>query len=980
VSDLARFLGRILSARELDALCAVFFRDADAGDVVTVFGRTASGEVIGPAFLSGRNFDGGASAKLLRTHRDCVEFVAFIGERESLERWPGPVPTLALVASQETEPPSIVGPDAKEMSNALSSLGYTPIILVARDPKAKEGRRSTFAKSFDSVEAAVSAATEPKAAAFAWYVHRNRVRDGLLYRKDRERERVAVAPGEYGNPPKIEDVAELDSFAIDLDPGEGVEAEVARAFALGLLKQLELLVPLHYLMDSGRGIQAAVRLAKPALPDTDEWAAALALAERIEAWLEERNAAGVVKVDPVSNPNRFVRLPGSVNLKTGRTARLLEESRATVADPSALLADVATKKQRRKSTRAPHSVSIARDSARIESVDSLPEAVPSWCRALIASGRAAKYPSRNEAQHAVTCELVRAGCDDETIFGVLTNQAFGVSDTIYVDGDDRRRPDPEGYAIRQIERARDAVASDTNTDEPTLSRTRIYLRRGRVPEIVDEVESALIARGCEVYQRGQVLSHVVQLDGSASVEADVARPPGAIVLAEARPRWLREQMMRAAEFLQYDARSNKWVPADPPLDYAQTYIDRVGKGWRLRALAGFVQAPTLRADGSVLQEPGYDRESRLLYLPGDAAFPLVPDAPTREEAMTALELLEEPFRLFPFVTPADRSVVIAAILTGLVRRSLPASPMFVFDASTAGTGKSYLAECVGIIVTGAKPAHISQGATAEEDEKRLSSVLMLGDQIISIDNCDRAIEGHFLCTMLTQEMVAVRVLGGNEVRKLPSNALVLASGNNVKIVGDVTRRVLVCRIDSGEERPEERQFPFDPRDVCRDRRPEMVSAGLTVLRAYSAAGRPSPLPKIGSFEKWNPVREALVWLGRVDPAETRARVKANDTRHAETLELLEVWHAVHGDKPVTARDVVGFLYSPMDHVDPPERHGHLVLLNKLLVELAGEREQINAKKLGWRLRDLQDRRFGAYVLRREDGDGRARWRVEKRAD
>jgi putative DNA primase/helicase len=54
-------------------------------------------------------------------------------------------------------------------------------------------------------------------------------------------------------------------------------------------------------------------------------------------------------------------------------------------------------------------------------------------------------------------------------------------------------------------------------------------------------------------------------------------------------------------------------------------------------------------------------------------------------------------------------------------------------------------------------------------------------------------------------------------------------------------------------------------------RAQLVAAGLTVLRGYSAAGRPDMrLPPWGSFEGWSKlVRGALVWAGEADPGETR---------------------------------------------------------------------------------------------------------------
>ena len=181
----------------------------------------------------------------------------------------------------------------------------------------------------------------------------------------------------------------------------------------------------------------------------------------------------------------------------------------------------------------------------------------------------------------------------------------------------------------------------------------------------------------------------------------------------------------------------------------------------------------------------------------------MPVAPTRDDAEAALGTLLRPLRGFPFVNAAAaRSVVLSALLTALVRRSLRSAPLHGFDAPTAGTGKSLLAELVGLLATGVRPPAMSQGKSEDEDEKRLSTVLFAGDPVIHIDNCERALVGDFLCSMLTQEVVQARVLGYSERRVLPSTALVLASGNNLTCVGDVSRRTVVCRLDAEVERPD----------------------------------------------------------------------------------------------------------------------------------------------------------------------------------
>jgi len=332
----------------------------------------------------------------------------------------------------------------------------------------------------------------------------------------------------------------------------------------------------------------------------------------------------------------------------------------------------------------------------------------------------------------------------------------------------------------------------------------------------------------------------------ASLADDEGRDSGALILKDVETPWLREQFARTARWIK--PTKDGFTRKDPPSDAATAYLARVGD-WKLRFLQGITQSPTMRADGAVLQEPGYDPVSGLLYDPGQTDFPTIPDEPTLEEAKAALSALSRPFREFAFASEADRSVALVAVLTSLVRSMFSAAPLFAIDAPTAGSGKSLLAETIGIITTGHKPAMMSQDKSAEEDEKRLSSVLMAGDQVIVIDNCECDIEGDFLCSMLTQEMVQQRLLGKSEVRRLPTRCLVIATGNRLRFSGDISRRTLHCYLFTGVERPDQRQFDFDPRVEARRDRPLLVTAGLTILRAYLSNGCPCPLDKIGSFEQ-----------------------------------------------------------------------------------------------------------------------------------
>ena len=95
------------------------------------------------------------------------------------------------------------------------------------------------------------------------------------------------------------------------------------------------------------------------------------------------------------------------------------------------------------------------------------------------------------------------------------------------------------------------------------------------------------------------------------------------------------------------------VDADPPGSLLKQIIAQ-GERRRLKPLDGVITAPTIRLDGSVLDAPGYDAETRLLFDPMGEDVPPVPVEPTRDEADAALDLLLKPFAAFP-VCRCDRS-------------------------------------------------------------------------------------------------------------------------------------------------------------------------------------------------------------------------------------------------------------------------------------------------------------------------------------
>ena len=420
-------------------------------------------------------------------------------------------------------------------------------------------------------------------------------------------------------------------------------------------------------------------------------------------------------------------------------------------------------------------------------------------------------------------------------------------------------------------------------DAPAGEWPQIFIVKGELPRVVDEAEEALLGSGCEVYQRGGQLVRPLLLPTIPANDDWKFTPL-------TRP-WLVEALTRAARFLKYDARGKGWVPADAPDEVADALLSRGGK-WNMPVLAGISRTPFLRRDGSLCDTPGYDPSSGVLFKPGSDGFPPIPRKPAKTDALEALALLERLLHGFPFVSRAGHAVALSAILTMLDRRSMTAAPLHAFTSPAAGTGKSLLVDAVALLATRRPMPVISQGGRGSEEEleKRLGAALLAGDPAISLDNCEHPLQGSFLCQLLTQQSLNIRLLGVSRNVETPVNTTLYATGNNLTVVGDLTRRTLICGLDAQCERPELRTFADDIRDTVLRERGRLVTAALTVLRAWHVSGERVGVVPLGSFEGWSyRVREPLVWLGCADPCETVAKVREDDPRRNALLTVLVQW-------------------------------------------------------------------------------------------
>jgi hypothetical protein len=481
--------------------------------------------------------------------------------------------------------------------------------------------------------------------------------------------------------------------------------------------------------------------------------------------------------------------------------------------------------------------------------------------------------------------------------------------------------------------------------------------------VVNEAENALIMLGREIYQRnGMVVRPVL----NESLKTNDGGKTASWQLIEVTQPYLVEQLCCAAQFQHYNGRRKKFVPIDAPDKVAEAYLNRRGK-WRLPRLVGVVNAPFIRADGSICETAGYDPDSYILFKPETQVFPRVPQNPTKVEATAALAKLRKLIETFPFVTDADRAVALAAMLTALDRRSMSAAPLIGFSAPTARTGKSLLVKLIGILATGRAVPVKSQGRNEEEFEKRLGANLLAGDVCISIDNCSRPLSGDMLCQALTEDEVDVRVLGRSRNIKTATIATIFATGNNLTIAGDLTARCLLCSLDAEVERPGLRKFSVDAEKEARRKRGELVVAALTILRAWHIARASVAVDPFGGFEDWSRrVREPLIWLGEADPCDTIKRVQEDDPELDALTTLLEQWKkhlgtgSTHTQQEVIARALI-----------TPEFYEALKT-----VALSKSGGTVSSERLGWYLKKVEGKIInGLKIIKAGRAQGYKKWKL-----
>jgi len=260
-----------------------------------------------------------------------------------------------------------------------------------------------------------------------------------------------------GPKPAESDVLEMRWIHVDIDPRPKEDLADEQ-------KRIELLLdgaePTPTLVVfSGGGYQAFWRLEK-ALPINGR--------EELygEAKLYNKQMVVNYEADPCQNTDRLMRLAGTVNwpnkrkIEKGRSPSLATIVATTDVSYPIARFNKAVAVQDKKLLGTTKAVTVSGNVQRLNDLTPLKGKVKDDAIRTISHGQDPDDPMRHDGDRSralwwCVCEMVRGEIDDDTIFSIITDPEWGIS------GHVRDQPNPEGYAIRQIERAHEeAIASE----------------------------------------------------------------------------------------------------------------------------------------------------------------------------------------------------------------------------------------------------------------------------------------------------------------------------------------------------------------------------------------------------------------------------------------------------------------------------------------------------------------------------------------
>jgi hypothetical protein len=419
------------------------------------------------------------------------------------------------------------------------------------------------------------------------------------------------------------------------------------------------------------------------------------------------------------------------------------------------------------------------------------------------------------------------------------------------------------------------------------------------------------------------------------------------------------------------------VACSIPQTVLQPIFDRGGTGWAPE-VSRVVESPIVRRDGSIASTSGYDAATSS-FLDLSAAWPTIPEHPTDADLAKAVALFRDELLVdFRWENESDLTNFMAALITPLVRSAYDGcTPLQAFGGYQPGAGKGLLADIIFIIATGHRSRPSPMPSNDDELRKSATAILLAGKVLHLWDNLEGEIRSPILAALITAPTWSDRILGVSRNARVDNQTVFLATGNSIRIGGDLARRVVLITVITDRHDPQQRSG-FRHADLpawTLAHRHELVAALLVMVRHWFDIGCPPPSTTLGGgFEGWSHtaggIVEAAGFTGFLSAHATRA-----ETADVEAEHWGQFLASVYGGwrAGCTARDLA--------RVEDGHSSGLHWLLPYIIERATGPEER--AKAIGQAFHRKANRRYlfdGAVYSVHDDGlNGQKvrRWIVER---
>ncbi len=329
---------------------------------------------------------------------------------------------------------------------------------------------------------------------------------------------------------------------------------------------------------------------------------------------------------------------------------------------------------------------------------------------------------------------------------------------------------------------------------------------------------------------------------------------------ETQKAWLQEV---TADILRHELsrwahwHKDKMKLVKPPIEIIKDVL--ATKDMPLPVLRRVVSVPVFGQSGKLQTEPGYSKESGLLFMPDRNFTSLpVPDVIKPEDVDAANKLLcEEVLVDFPFSSTADRDNALGLFLLPFARDMIDGpTPCHLIEAPMPSSGKTLLGELLTYPSVQDDIGLITAPTKEEEWAKQITTVLMNAKPVVMIDNLTSTLNSGSLAAAWTARIWDNRILGGHESANVPIKCVWIMTANNAALSTELATRIVRIRIAPQTDRPEERtEFKhFEPRVWVADHRAELVQAAHVMIQWWLQNGSPPPKSKpLSRYPTWSKV-------------------------------------------------------------------------------------------------------------------------------